>query len=175
MRVIRWMLKPDQKQRPNVEDLLNLPNVSIRLRERALKRNIEHMKKKNEEIEQRESEINKQEKDLNDREQALLEKENEIEQMERMIAEMQRTMQVVNASTVAGTEFYLCGNSGENDEDGVNIGSNEDNDEYIMGATAGSGGQAVIKPKQINKLALSNDSASKYNQGANNSSSNSTK
>jgi hypothetical protein len=34
------MLKPDSKQRPNVEDLLNLPNVSIRLRERALKRNI---------------------------------------------------------------------------------------------------------------------------------------
>ena len=40
MRVIRWMLKPEQKQRPNVEDLLNLPNVSIRLRERALKRNL---------------------------------------------------------------------------------------------------------------------------------------
>jgi NIMA (never in mitosis gene a)-related kinase len=40
MRVVRWMLKPDSKQRPNVEDLLNLPNVSIRLRERALKRNI---------------------------------------------------------------------------------------------------------------------------------------
>lgn len=40
MRVIRWMLKPEQKSRPNVEDLLNLPNVSIRLRERALKRNI---------------------------------------------------------------------------------------------------------------------------------------
>ena len=50
MRVIRWMLKPDQKERPNVEDLLNLPNVSVRLRERALKRNIEHMKKKQEEI-----------------------------------------------------------------------------------------------------------------------------
>ena len=46
MRVIRWMLKPESKDRPNVEDLLNLPNVSVRLRERALKRNIEHMKKK---------------------------------------------------------------------------------------------------------------------------------
>ncbi len=47
MRVIRWMLKPEAKQRPNVEDLLNLPNVSIRLRERALKRKISHMEKKN--------------------------------------------------------------------------------------------------------------------------------
>ena len=50
MRVIRWMLKPEQKSRPNVEDLLNLPNVSIRLRERALKRNIQHMQKKQNEI-----------------------------------------------------------------------------------------------------------------------------
>lgn len=43
MRVINWMLKPDATDRPNVEDLLNLPNVSIRLRERALKRNLQHM------------------------------------------------------------------------------------------------------------------------------------
>jgi hypothetical protein len=46
MRVIRWMLKPEAKQRPNVEDLLNLLNVSIRLRERALKRKISQMEKK---------------------------------------------------------------------------------------------------------------------------------
>lgn len=43
MRVINWMLKPEATDRPNVEDLLNLPNVSIRLRERALKRNLQHM------------------------------------------------------------------------------------------------------------------------------------
>ena len=35
----------------------------------------------------------------------------------------------VAASTVAGTD-YICGNSGEGDnDDGVNIGSNEDIDE----------------------------------------------
>ena len=50
MRVIRWMLKPDSSQRPNVEDLLNLPRVSIRLRERALKRKKAHIEKKSEEI-----------------------------------------------------------------------------------------------------------------------------
>lgn len=40
MRVIKWMLKTDGKQRPNVEDLLNLPHVSMKLRERALQKNI---------------------------------------------------------------------------------------------------------------------------------------
>jgi NIMA (never in mitosis gene a)-related kinase len=40
MRVVNWMLKLDSKERPNVEDLLNLPHVSIRLRERGLKKNL---------------------------------------------------------------------------------------------------------------------------------------
>jgi hypothetical protein len=58
------MLKSDPKQRPNVEDLLNLPNVSVRLRERALKRNLEHMAKKKAEIEEQETTISKQEQML---------------------------------------------------------------------------------------------------------------
>lgn len=50
MRVIKWMLQVEPEERPNVEDLLNLPHVSMRLRERALKRNIQHMKRKEEEV-----------------------------------------------------------------------------------------------------------------------------
>jgi serine/threonine protein kinase len=40
MRVISWMLQVEPSNRPDVEDLLNLPQVSMRLRERALKRNL---------------------------------------------------------------------------------------------------------------------------------------
>ena len=56
--------------------------------------------------------------------------------MERAIQELQQQMRHFNsgvaASTVAGTD-YICGNSGEsatdfNNEDGVNIGSNDDID-----------------------------------------------
>ena len=36
MRAIKWMLKVDPKQRANVEDLLNLPHVSMILRDRSL-------------------------------------------------------------------------------------------------------------------------------------------
>ena len=54
MRVINWMLQTEAKDRPNVEDLLNLPHVSMRLRERALKRNLQHMQKKQEEVEKKE-------------------------------------------------------------------------------------------------------------------------
>lgn len=46
MRSIRWMLNVEPSQRPNVEDLLNLPNISIKLRETSLKKNLTSVKKK---------------------------------------------------------------------------------------------------------------------------------
>ena len=76
MRVIQWMLQVEPHDRPNVEDLLNLPHVSMRLRERALKRNLQHMKRKEEEV------IKKEAK--------LRQKANEIEQMERELKEREK-------------------------------------------------------------------------------------
>jgi hypothetical protein len=55
--VIRWMLQVEPEERPNVEDLLNLPHVSMRLRERALKRNLLHMKRKQEEVGKKEEKL----------------------------------------------------------------------------------------------------------------------
>lgn len=68
MRTVRWMLKTEPKDRPNVEDLLNLPHVSMRLREKALKKNHQHLKRK-------EDEVTKKEGDLADKESQLLKKE----------------------------------------------------------------------------------------------------
>jgi hypothetical protein len=46
MRSLRWILSVDQIERPNVEDLLNLPNISIVLREKSLHKNISAVKRK---------------------------------------------------------------------------------------------------------------------------------
>jgi len=54
MRTVKWMLQTEPKARPNVEDLLNLPHVSMRLREKALKKNMQHMRKKEEEVKRKE-------------------------------------------------------------------------------------------------------------------------
>jgi NIMA (never in mitosis gene a)-related kinase len=51
------MLQVEPEERPNVEDLLNLPHVSMRLRERALKRNLLHMKRKQEEVGKKEEKL----------------------------------------------------------------------------------------------------------------------
>ena len=65
MRVIKWMLKVDPKQRANVEDLLNLPHVSMILRDKSLQTNIVHMKKREEEVKKKEALIKEKEEQLN--------------------------------------------------------------------------------------------------------------
>jgi len=96
------------------------------------------MQKKQQEIETKEGELTAQEVAIVEREKRLDQQEREIAEMERAMQEMQREMNQNNAqggvaaSTVAGTD-YICGHSGDNatdynNEDGVNIGANDDDD-----------------------------------------------
>ena len=107
MRTIRWMLQPMPKDRPNVEDLLNLPHVSMRLRERALKKNYYHMKKKEEEVVRKEQEVGIREAEVAKREKELEDKEKQIEELERAVAEMQRLKKYsgCGSSTTPGTDL----------------------------------------------------------------------
>mmetsp|Transcript_15873 Transcript_15873/g.24430 ORF Transcript_15873/g.24430 Transcript_15873/m.24430 type:complete len:144 (+) Transcript_15873:574-1005(+) len=72
MRVIKWMLQVKQEDRPNIEDLLNLPNVSIRLRERALRRKMCSLKQKETQIQAKEKQLHAKTKQLKEREQKVL-------------------------------------------------------------------------------------------------------
>lgn len=74
-RVIAWCLSINHKERPNAEDLLNIPEISRRLREKRLKENQNILKKKEEEISAKKKELSLLEENLKKREQALLEKE----------------------------------------------------------------------------------------------------
>lgn len=85
MRTVKWMLKVEPKQRPNVEDLLNLPFVSMRLREKALRKNMQHMKKKEEEVKRKEQELKDREEEIAKREKEIEEKERQVEELERAV------------------------------------------------------------------------------------------
>jgi serine/threonine protein kinase len=72
-RVISWMLSVEQLDRPYVEDILNVPQVSMRLREKKLKEHYVTIKKKEDEIKRREVIVGK-------REEAVEKKEEQCEE-----------------------------------------------------------------------------------------------
>ena len=91
-RVISWMLNVNQQHRPNIEELLNVPQVSIRLRERRIKENLnkikvyeETLKLKEDELKQKESMLEHKEKELKDKEEMLNEKEKTLNELNKRV------------------------------------------------------------------------------------------
>ena len=78
-RVICWMLTLEQKRRATIDDLINLPLVSVRLREKRFEEkqqfHYQLLKKKEQEIVKREEKISKREKTVSEKEKFLKDKE----------------------------------------------------------------------------------------------------
>jgi hypothetical protein len=74
-RVVCWMLSLEQKRRATIDDLINLPLVSVRLREKRFEEkqqfHYQLLKKKEQEIVKREDKITKKEKHISDKEKFL--------------------------------------------------------------------------------------------------------
>jgi hypothetical protein len=91
-RVIGWMLTLDQKGRATIDDLINLPLVSLRLREKRFEEKQQFhyslLKKKELEIGKREDKLNKREKVILEKQNFLKDKEAELLEKERKIQEM---------------------------------------------------------------------------------------
>eukprot|EP00742_Colponemidia_sp_Colp-10_P011693 GILJ01013030.1.p1 GENE.GILJ01013030.1~~GILJ01013030.1.p1 ORF type:complete len:564 (-),score=86.56 GILJ01013030.1:207-1850(-) len=79
-RVIKWMLSSDPTQRPSVDDLLNVPQVSLRVREKRMKENYAALKKKEEDLKARELSLDALEATLRKREEEVRRKETESNQ-----------------------------------------------------------------------------------------------
>lgn len=84
-RVITWMLTVNPDKRPNSDELLNIPEVCIRLREKRInnymskiKSNEEKMLLKEKELAQREQEVMKKEQDISNKEAKFTERENTL-------------------------------------------------------------------------------------------------
>ena len=74
--VIMCLIRVNPDNRPNVDEILNYPPVTIRIRERKLKE---------EEIKLRENDVNERENELNNKEEKLEEKELELHKREMMV------------------------------------------------------------------------------------------
>ena len=82
------MLKLEQDERPSIEQLVNQPQISLRLRERKIKEHYSMIKKKEEEIKKREIDVKSKEEQLLKREKELEMKEKEFEQRQKIFEDL---------------------------------------------------------------------------------------
>ena len=72
--VIQRMLQVDPKQRPNVEDLLKLPKIKLRIHERKMRDQYSKIKYKEYKLEKRSSELKAKQQELEKKAQKIKEK-----------------------------------------------------------------------------------------------------
>lgn len=87
-RVINWLLFVNQDKRPSIEDLLNLPHVSLRLRERRLKDTMTKLKKIEDNLKQKENDLISKENELKEKEKRIQERESFITLKEQEVKEI---------------------------------------------------------------------------------------
>ena len=92
-RVITWMLTVDYNERPSSEELLNIPQVCIRLREKRIKDTVYKLKQFEEKLNNKEKEQKEKEGSLMKKEKELIEKENYLNQKEKDILDKQKEME----------------------------------------------------------------------------------
>lgn len=125
-RVISWMLNVEPTKRPNLEDLINLPHVSLRLRERRLKDNMAKYKYMEEIHKQKENELLLKEKLLKELEASLKERETKINEKESFLMEFEKNLAIENSYTTLKskqTSHELKGNN--------NCNNNYDSNDHI--------------------------------------------
>ena len=91
--VIMWMLRVNQNQRPNCEELINCPPIFMRVRERKLKEHYLKVKKIEEGIKVKEKDIEKREKCVFERESLVEEKEKKLKELEEELNKKKKELE----------------------------------------------------------------------------------
>eukprot|EP00164_Ancoracysta_twista_P027733 GFYU01054806.1.p1 GENE.GFYU01054806.1~~GFYU01054806.1.p1 ORF type:complete len:429 (+),score=165.12 GFYU01054806.1:78-1364(+) len=78
----RIMLQVDTHRRPSVDELMSLPQVQLRLRERKITQQYNMIKKREEEVSRKESELKRREEALDSRERDIDRRERDLARME---------------------------------------------------------------------------------------------
>lgn len=87
-RVINLMMNSDQEKRPSVQDLVNFPQVSLRLREKRMKDHYSKLKKREEELKKKETKYLEQENEILNLKEKLKLKDQEIQDKDKIIEEL---------------------------------------------------------------------------------------
>ena len=105
-RVITWMLNVNYEKRPSSEELLNIPQVGIRIREKRIKDTFSKLKNFEEKLNdrdkkqnEREEMLNLKENKINEKEKKLIIKENELNEKEKYLLDLEKKIKLSSSST----------------------------------------------------------------------------
>lgn len=84
-RVITWILNRDWRARPSIDDMLNIPQISMRLRDKRLRDSKNTIKKKEEDLKVKSENLAELEKSLKIKESSLKQKESMLLEQEKRI------------------------------------------------------------------------------------------
>jgi len=99
-RVIVWILNRNWQERPSVDDLLNIPEISMRLRDKRLRDSKNTLKKREEDLKKKTESLEGLEKNLKIKESALKQKEDMLLEQEKRIKDMEEKSSRLNLKIV---------------------------------------------------------------------------
>jgi len=98
-RVLASMIRVNPEERPSVKDLLNVPQIALRIKEAHLKENYASLKKKEETLANKLNELTESEHNLKHEQEKLDSKEKELSQLENSLNSLQRKCSLNGLST----------------------------------------------------------------------------
>ena len=110
-RVVLWIMSKNQDDRPSVDDLLNLPEISLRLREKRLKDNKVVLNKREEELKKREEQLMKEETNFKNKENDLKTQEKQLFELEKKLKQIEEKAK----NTRAGRDRFTLHNNSIDD------------------------------------------------------------
>ena len=113
-KVIKWMINVNPFDRPSSDDLLNIPQVSIRIKEMKIKETLIQIKIYEDNLKSKQKDLENMEKRLLDREKKILEKECELNEKEKMLNELNN--RILNGKNIS----VSTNNSSENNLNNFN-------------------------------------------------------
>ncbi len=117
-RVIIWMLNTNYEKRPSAEELLSIPEVSVRIREKKIKENYNIIKILEDKLNLKEKELSEREEELNKREKRIIEmenknniKESELNEKEQKLIEFEKKLRMSSSTGYSSSKLKSSGNS----------------------------------------------------------------
>ena len=180
-RVITWMLTVNSNERPSSEDLLNIPEVCVRLREKRIKDTLyklkmfeeklnlkdKEQKEKEELLTNKEKNLEKKEKELKEKEDELKEKEFELKEKENELKEKER--KIKNVSSISnGTTTGYSNNMNNSNSNSNNNYMNSNNNVDVFSIKNNIVKNMINNNSDLNSLLMYSTKNNNYSNSTNN-------